>query len=818
MLPIAIAFVLQALWSILSPYDLQTTLAITLTTNTLLFAASILFFHKNVAHSNHTPIYLYPFLWGIGLLLASLLYIPTLSNIHVIATTLPVTIDSEFKVVSKRYESSITIELNHIDKIKMPDTTTNLKPDDFKSMVVQVHGLAFDLHQELEEAATYHAQLEIRPRYFRNIPGDDQRRLQSLSRNEIGYGKFLTTPQKVRDKPVIEQFRHQISEYFINHFKNGAYLSALSVGKDDKLTQEDWEILRKTGTIHLISISGLHLSLTAFYGFIIVRVFVALVGIRKIPPFKVAAVSSIIIAWGYALLAGMSLPTIRAAIMFSIAMLSLLINRPIFSLQGVALATLIILCFSPLSLLMPGFSLSFIAVIILILSARVLTTPFSALVLTQIIISLLMIPLTASFFGEISLISPLINFFVIPWTSIMIMPFILIGTLLLPFSKILANPFLHLADQAVTVLKSSINLSASIPNASITVSKPPLAFATIITLIPLFLLYLFPFYKHHLSLQQIRITIKRNIQPKIKWAAKKLNILRIMVFGISCLLSLLLFTIYLSNHASRNNDIDIYLMPVGEGLSLLLKSKEQTLLYDAGNRFGPFDAGRDVILPLLKHQGITQIDTIILSQKNLQHTGGFRSIREQLPDSQLIGHTTLMPLVDNMKNCNNFNLDSPGLTIKPLRNIRTSCNFKVMISAELNDEIMIPNNHDELHNSPPTILYLISDIKDSEKNILHQILVEDQKKYPKATIILLSPNQGRKPLVFKDEGNSYFSRSLILHSTKSPHKIYQQISYKQLNAYYGTIHLNITRNKNAKPKKLRIHDFRDQIRYWWLNE
>lgn len=829
MLPIAIAFVLQSLWTILSPLSLKITLAITLTIVSLLFTLSItLFYIKPSKDNRENSLIVNPItylLLSIGTILSVLLYIPVLHSTHTINNSIPITLNADFKIINKRYESSATIKITQINNIQDIENIPNaLHANDFISTQIKIYGISEKQHQALQEMATYQALIEIRPRYFRNIPGDDQRRLQSLARNEIGYGKFLSEPQETEDISVIEQLRNRLTSYLMENYQNGSYLSALSVGKDQYLTQKDWEILRKTGTIHLISISGLHLSLTAFYGFIIFRVLAGLIGVKVVPPYKFAATAAIIIAWAYALLAGMSLPTIRAAIMFTIAMLALLTDKPIFSLQGVAIALLTILYLMPLSILMPGFSLSFVAVIILILSARILQTPTTALVFTQLIISILMIPLTASFFGEVSLMSPFINFFVIPWTSVMIMPFILIGTLFLIFSETLASPFLQLADQAIIVLKSSIELSSKIPYASITTSKPSLITATIVTIMPLILLYLYPAYKNTHTLQKInrltKNTLKnictlstntsRNFFNNIIKNTRKgiiFNVGKNIFMPLIIITTSMIMLLYINHSQKTRSHIDIYLMPVGEGLSLLLKTQDYTLLYDTGNRFGSFDAGENVILPLLKNRGIQQIDTIILSQKNLQHTGGFRYLRERFTNSKIVGHKILAPLIDEIMLCNNYSIKTKQFYIEPITDILSSCAFKIVFHKE---------NPTPTSDQENLTLYLVSDITEDEWQVLYQKEFSESLNNKERTVLLLAPHQGRKAQNPNINPNDFHDLKILL-STKSPKEIFLNSKKTALNAYYGTIHIKAIINKNAKLPELRITDYRDDIRYWWLN-
>ena len=802
MLTIAISFVLTAIWLLLTPYNLCYSLIINCALILILFAVIV-----GSLYQKKYQIAIMAFSIILGISASIAIYLPALKDYQAIAHSYPLTISAQFKITSNQYESSTTIKLVKI--VEIESSANEVSRAALMESSIRVYNIPKTLKAQFKESEIYEGSLSIRPRYFRNIPGDDQRILQALARKEIGYGKFHGTPIRIKQSSAIELLRNKLEKHFLTHYKNGAYISALSVGKTDDLTQTDWQILRKTGTVHLISISGLHLSLTAFYGFVVCRTLFGLLGTRKIQPYKFAAVSAIIIAFGYALIAGMSLPTIRAAIMFSIAMIALLIDRPIFSLQGVAIALLIISTLNPLSLLMPGFSLSFIAVIILILSARILTKPLSALILTQVIISLLLIPLTASFFGEVSIISPAINFFVIPWTSIVIMPFILIGTICLMISPALSAPFLAIADLGISTLKISIIYSAKVPYAAIITPKIPLFTALIMTLIPLFLLYGYPLIGKNSAgnsrVQRSAYFLKSHLNFK-RYKPRRSALTIILLTLISLLLIASSSQIKKqTQHDLHLQEIDLYLMPVGEGLSLLFKSEELTFLYDTGNRFGAFDAGKNIILPLLRNTQTKKLDGIILSLQNQQHTGGMRTIREYFQETPIIGHKDLAWLIDGMQLCHLFTFDQPNLQIESITEITTSCSYRVLINKEL-------------------MLYLISDQKAHEWRITEKIIQQDQQRQDLTKMIILYPNQGRReaiPAITENSDNNNIPK-ILLFSTQSP---YKKEAYRKeenhgpelqyYNAYYGTVHLQIA-NKNAKPIKLRIRHYKDDLYYWWL--
>lgn len=902
MIPIAFAFVINALWLIFSPVNELITMIVSIFSALfMMFLASYLFIKHSFTISTSN---IFCSFIAIGIIGSFSLYVPALKEQNIIADALPKTITASFKIIQNHQATSTTIQIidthileDHAEISPVESSTENREKRNNCQLLqalinsqIRIFNVKDEIKILLSEGEIYKGSISIRPRYYRNIPGDRQRILQSLAKKEIGYGRFEDTPVIVSEKSFLQLFRQQSSQYFFDHFNFGGYLSALSVGITKHLNQTDWHILRKTGTIHLVSISGLHLSLTAFYAFIIFRCIGGLLAFRTIPPFKFAAICSIIIAWNYALIAGMSLPTLRAAIMFTLIMSSLLINRALFSLHSISIALLIILILNPLSILQPGFWLSFIAVTILILSSRIFTSSLQALLFTQLVISLLLTPLTASFFGEISLISPLINLFAIPWTTTMVMPFLLLGTLFLPMSTIVADVFLKIADQSVYVLITAIQWSAKVPFASLQTERIPLIWAISITTISLFILYYYPRLRLLKSqyLPLFWLNSQRYItQCYLQWhnylgnrlyslfAKKMLRTIPVVI--IINIMSLLFFmttmpAIEISQHAENSqrnpenisekfgyhhshilhkstekieaseeirnmtqaDNIHIYLLPVGEGLSLLFHSENLTFLFDTGNRFMNFDAGKQIILPTLNSLNINALDLLFLSLKNQQHIGGTRSIRTNLPKDyihNIIAHQDLLWLLDEATDCRQLQgsfTQSSLITIQSIPEIQSSCAFIVTIANQVR-------------------LYLISDITESEwKRFQNNKTLHDSSTTDYSHEILLYPNQGRSHYPLQP---SFFSsdiqNNIALFSTRKIHSSitnsihssrFDAVNFENsknsqnfskltpnisaYNSYYGTIHLHLKispDNKHAKPKtQLRIKNYADSERYWWL--
>lgn len=878
MVTLTFAFVLQALWLILSPYSLTITIIISLITllfiliirralrylpqlyNRILALKTDLPFKLSIpviylqaqikqAALNGSTLFLQKeksnqlLFFIIGLLFATPLYLSALTDYRTILESLPVEIEATYRVIYNNSPYSTTIEIVKAHNSEKSQQENQEKQSRLlaalKGAQLRIYSLPPDIKNRLEVGALYRGDLGLRARFFRSMPGDQQRILRVLARKEIGYGKLISSPEKIEAPPKIGLLRQKVADIMLENYSNGAYMSALSVGKSEALTQHDWQILRETGTIHLVSISGLHLTLTAFYAFILFRILFALIGWRRPAPYKIAAVIAIGSAWGYALLAGMSLPTIRAAIMFSVAMLSLLIEKPIFTLNSVALALLIILSIWPLSLLTPGFWLSFTAVTILTLTARIVKTTVKGVILSQLIISLLLIPLTAAFFQEISLISPLINLFAIPWTSLMIMPSLLLGTLLLPFSQLMAKVPLFFTNQSLTILRYTIETTANLPFAAVETTSITLEMALIATILALYWIAHIP-----------KIQLQRNRENTFPWLLKDKREGRknqtgrqirnrtrylLIAYLLGGALFILCFSMILFDppitdkplneiSITSHQDVEkswgkerlyLYQLPVGEGLSFYLQLGDYQLLYDSGNRFGAFDAGRDVIVPFLKRRGINHLTHLILTQNNQQHIGGTRSLREAIPVKQIFAHRSIAPMIDQAQECQRLSYRSKTISIEPIKRVHSSCAYRILYQDQL-------------------LLYLLSDISQSEwRHITHVALPQDLQSTNISQLILLYPNQGRsrfnidlnktlnrivKEIPKEREENNL--QSTILLSTKFPQKALRSIdNIEYYNGYFGAIEMTITPDSASQhtPRlDIQIKNYADSNRYWWV--
>lgn len=426
--------------------------------------------------------------------------------------------------------------------------------------------------------------------------------------------KLLSQPSKFN----IDYWRYKIINAIrqaIGDQPSMGILIGLAVGERQWISKEQRQVLAKTGTAHLIAISGLHVGLIAALTFmlfwILHRVFRLYPNFltRFIPAPLFAVVLSLFAATCYALLAGFTLPTQRALIMLTIAASAILLARNIAISRILVLTLLIVLIWDPLSILSAGFWLSFgaVAVILYALSNRneARLSKLSRWGLnswrTQWAVTLGLIPIVLAIFGYVSLTSLVANAIAIPWVSFVIVPLTLLGTILILVEPTLGGLLLELAANIFDALWISISWLADLP---IWQQHTPPLWSVIVAMVGVAILLLprgFP----------------------ARW------------IGIFWLLPLFL----IPPAQPKHGEVWLDLLDVGQGLAAVIRTKNSVLVYDTGPKFcSGFNTGEAVIVPFLRAQGIKKIDKLVISHGDNDHIGGMASVLENLAVTErLIG-------------------------------------------------------------------------------------------------------------------------------------------------------------------------------------
>ena len=381
-------------------------------------------------------------------------------------------------------------------------------------------------------------------------------------------------------------------------------IKALTIGDGSGISQHEWEVFRKTGTTHLVVISGSHIGLIAGLVYVLVLKLWARIGVLAYSPQRVAALAAMLTAVFYAGLAGFSVPTQRSVIMLTVVMLAISFQRNTRPFNTLAVALLLVMIVDPLAALSAGFWLSFLAVSLIIYTVSNRLGSFGY-VLEVIKInwatSVGLAPLLLFFFQQVSLISPLANFIAVPVISILVVPVALIGVLLMFTVPIIAHGLFIAVDGVLQGLWWLLSALAELPLASINHAQPS-TWALLFAL-PGILLMLAPRGMPARWLSAVMFL------PLI-FTAPKLPVL---------------------------GAIKLTVLDVGQGLSVVVQTMHHSLVYDTGAKFSSeSDMGQSAILPFLRQQGTEHLDSLIVSHGDNDHIGGANSLLRGMPTQQVL--------------------------------------------------------------------------------------------------------------------------------------------------------------------------------------
>ncbi|UYI48066.1 DNA internalization-related competence protein ComEC/Rec2 [Vibrio natriegens] len=377
----------------------------------------------------------------------------------------------------------------------------------------------------------------------------------------------------------------------ISHLDRFPLINALVFADRSWLSGDDWQGLRDSGLLHLVSISGLHIGMAFSFGFLLG------VSVRSvIPRYQVLpAITGLTVALCYAWLADFSLPTTRAV---SVCVIYIVLKYGLVhwsTWRVLLLAVAFQLLIQPFASFSMSFWLSYLSVGMVLLVINFVRFNNSSwrgklrtLFVTQLALSVFVIPISGYFFSGFSLSSIAYNLVFIPWFGFVVVPLMFIAlstSLLLPaFSPIVWQ----LMDFALWPLSESLQY----------------AFGTWQPLSIEFTWILF-------SLCTL-LVLKRLLLWQ-GWLL--LCVITIIVSG-------------LNGRKSTSWRIDV--LDVGHGLAVLVEKEGKALIYDTGKSWPEGSVAEQVIIPVLHRRGFREVDTLVLSHSDNDHAGGRFVIETQL--------------------------------------------------------------------------------------------------------------------------------------------------------------------------------------------
>ena len=401
------------------------------------------------------------------------------------------------------------------------------------------------------------------------------------------------------------------------HGREGA-LAALVLGDDSGLSLADWRVLQDTGTVHLLVISGQHIALMAglLYGLV---AGLARWGCwpRSWPWLPWACALAFAGALGYGLLAGFEVPVRRACVMVGLVLLWRWRFRHLGAWLPVLLALAAVLLLEPLASLQPGFWLSFgaVALLILIFAGRLGAWPWwHTLGRAQWALAVGLLPLLLALGLPVSVSAPLANLFAVPWVGLAVVPPALLGTLLLPLPW-LGEGLLWLAGGSLELLFRLLALIADWRPAWLPSALPLWAWLSV-------------------ALGALLLLLPAGVPLRsLGWV-------------------MLLPLLYTPVQRPAPGQAEVWMLDVGQGLAVLLRTREHALLYDAGPRFGDFDMGERVVLPSLRALDVRQLDLLLISHADNDHAGGAGAIARGMAVKRVLsGEAAALPPALQAEDC-----------------------------------------------------------------------------------------------------------------------------------------------------------------------
>ncbi len=378
---------------------------------------------------------------------------------------------------------------------------------------------------------------------------------------------------------------------------HGDVIKAVALGDDSDLDIDTRERFRGAGAIHLLVVSGLHIAVVATLGFALARPFATVTALH---PAYLGIAAAALIAGAYVVLAGSGLPIVRAYVMTVIVLIGLVARRRLDGPSVLVTACAAVFLIDPLAVLDIGFWLSFGAVACLTVYFRPRIEPVGGIGGAwrgQFVMSVAFVPCSAFLLGVFAPLSFIGNLVLVPLVSLVVVPLALVGVVAMPWA--IGDVALGAADFSIAIAVVVLGWFEAVDLARVggnPVAPVAVAVGVVLLLAP------------------------------VSRATRALVALSIVA---------LLF----SHRATvvPDGQFRVHVLDVGQGLSVVVETRRNALLYDAGASFrGGGDMADFAVLPALNAIDVPPLDAFVLSHDDDDHAGGAPRLLQQLDVARFV--------------------------------------------------------------------------------------------------------------------------------------------------------------------------------------
>ncbi len=408
----------------------------------------------------------------------------------------------------------------------------------------------------------------------------------------VGYVRAQPAPHLIdplvwRSGYLLERAREAARKHLLEALGDRPYagvIVALAVGDQQAIPPDQWQVFTRTGVNHLMSISGLHITMVASMALLLIlrlwRKSETLV--LKLPAIRAATVCGLIVALAYAALSGFAVPAQRTVYMLAVVAVALWSGWTARSTAVLAAAAALVVVLDPMAVIAPGFWLSFgaVAVIMFAGGSRIGRKGWFRV----------WVPFLLAMFQQVSLVSPVANAFAIPLVSLIVVPLALAASVL-PLDWIA-----HAAHLVMAFCMFLLRALSDLPDAVWQQHAPPGWAVPIAVAGALWMLL-----------------------PKgfpARWVG-----------------AVMMLPLFLSMPEKlAPGELRVAVLDVGQGLAVVVRTREHALLYDTGPAFTEqIDAGGRIVVPYLRAAGVSRLDGVIVSHDDSDHSGGALSVLQAVP-------------------------------------------------------------------------------------------------------------------------------------------------------------------------------------------